>query len=177
MEYYDGVINKPDIDDIFIEHFGVKGMKWGVRKAIDNVSNKIRNKKTMKNVGRMMRSGFTKDTAKFHRRLMKGAGFSGKLNYTQRMKVKESFKLDRIDDFKAFPKTTLSKISKISKKAIQSFGSSKVKTFRNDRIKNLNKAYKQHNKEIKNRRKPSFYSYMKGAAKTWKNPRVMDWDF
>ena len=30
---YDGIINKPDIDDIFIAHYGVKGMKWRRRKA------------------------------------------------------------------------------------------------------------------------------------------------
>lgn len=28
---YDGVLSKPPIDDFFIEHHGVKGMKWGVR--------------------------------------------------------------------------------------------------------------------------------------------------
>lgn len=28
---YDGVISKPSIDEIVIEHHGIKGMKWGVR--------------------------------------------------------------------------------------------------------------------------------------------------
>lgn len=30
--YYDGVINKQSMDDIILEHYGVIGMKWGVRK-------------------------------------------------------------------------------------------------------------------------------------------------
>lgn len=29
--YYDGVIFKPDLDEYFIEHHGIKGQKWGVR--------------------------------------------------------------------------------------------------------------------------------------------------
>lgn len=29
---YDGTIEKPSLDDIIIEHYGVKGMKWGVRR-------------------------------------------------------------------------------------------------------------------------------------------------
>lgn len=29
---YDGIINKPDIDEIIIEHYGVKGMKWRRRR-------------------------------------------------------------------------------------------------------------------------------------------------
>lgn len=32
MMYYDGVIEKPEMDDLIIEHYGVLGMKWGVRK-------------------------------------------------------------------------------------------------------------------------------------------------
>ena len=34
---YDGIINKPDIDEIIIEHYGVKGMKWRkhIKKAYD----------------------------------------------------------------------------------------------------------------------------------------------
>lgn len=32
MEYYDGVILKPDLSDETLEHYGVKGMKWGVRR-------------------------------------------------------------------------------------------------------------------------------------------------
>ncbi len=31
MEKYDGVINKPDLDEA-LQHYGVMGMKWGVRK-------------------------------------------------------------------------------------------------------------------------------------------------
>ena len=30
---YDGIINKPEIDDLIIEHYGIKGMKWKVRRA------------------------------------------------------------------------------------------------------------------------------------------------
>lgn len=41
---YDGVITKPEMDDLIIEHYGVMGMKWGVRKdpskAYDKSSNK-----------------------------------------------------------------------------------------------------------------------------------------
>lgn len=29
--YYDGIISKPDLDEYFIEHHGIKGQKWGVR--------------------------------------------------------------------------------------------------------------------------------------------------
>lgn len=36
---YDGVVIKPDIDDT-LEHYGVKGQKWGVRKAIQRMGYK-----------------------------------------------------------------------------------------------------------------------------------------
>ena len=29
--YYDGVVFKPDLDDFFLEHHGIKGQQWGVR--------------------------------------------------------------------------------------------------------------------------------------------------
>lgn len=29
---YDGILEKPSIEDLYIEHYGVKGMKWGVRR-------------------------------------------------------------------------------------------------------------------------------------------------
>lgn len=31
MEYYDGVILKPELSNETLEHYGVKGMHWGVR--------------------------------------------------------------------------------------------------------------------------------------------------
>ena len=30
---YDGIIEKPSVDDLIIEHYGVKGMKWRRRKG------------------------------------------------------------------------------------------------------------------------------------------------
>lgn len=45
---YDGIIEKPSLDDIIIEHHGVKGMKWGVRhdpERSSRVGNHIRNKR------------------------------------------------------------------------------------------------------------------------------------
>ena len=43
---YDGIINKPDIDEIIIEHYGVKGMKWRKRLKgkVSLLSTKVRRK-------------------------------------------------------------------------------------------------------------------------------------
>lgn len=38
-QVYDGVMIKPDIDDL-LEHHGVKGQKWGIRKAITRMGNR-----------------------------------------------------------------------------------------------------------------------------------------
>lgn len=38
-QVYDGVIIKPDLDDL-LEHHGVKGQKWGIRKAITRMGNR-----------------------------------------------------------------------------------------------------------------------------------------
>lgn len=38
---YDGIILKPDLDEA-IEHYGVLGMKWGVRKAEKNAGERTR---------------------------------------------------------------------------------------------------------------------------------------
>ena len=42
-EGYDYVINKPDIDDIFIAHYGIKGMKWHkhLKSKLDSIKNKL----------------------------------------------------------------------------------------------------------------------------------------
>ena len=36
---YDGVVIKPDLDDL-LEHHGVKGQKWGIRKAFTTLGNR-----------------------------------------------------------------------------------------------------------------------------------------
>ena len=37
-EEYDGIVNKPGIDELIIQHYGVKGMKWRHRKLRNNLS-------------------------------------------------------------------------------------------------------------------------------------------
>lgn len=39
---YDGVIEKPELDELY--HYGVQGMKWGVRKEVERVGRKIGSK-------------------------------------------------------------------------------------------------------------------------------------
>lgn len=46
MEYYDGVILKPELSEDTLEHYGVKGMHWGVRH--DNRVQKRRDRKIKK---------------------------------------------------------------------------------------------------------------------------------
>lgn len=46
MEYYDGVIVKPELSEDTLEHYGVKGMHWGVRH--DNRVQKRRDRKIKK---------------------------------------------------------------------------------------------------------------------------------
>ena len=112
---YDGVILKPDLDDVFNDscfaHYGVKGMHWGVRKAIDSIGGAIKQRKSMKNVGRMMKSSSTRQTV---------------------LKIK------------GIPKEIGSKMRNIVKTATSSYGNSSIRTFHNDRIKKLNKSYKRH---------------------------------
>lgn len=59
---YDGVIEKPSIDDLFDEscfaHYGVQGMKWGVRKAVDRIDSYRKNIAKKINMNRLSRSSY-----------------------------------------------------------------------------------------------------------------------
>ena len=102
---YDGVILKPDLDDVFDDscfaHYGVKGMHWGVRKAIDSIGGAIKRRKnkiasigssirrhenarTMSNVGKLMRAknlGYTKTMFG-----VKGQGGENRWRYNSRIR-------------------------------------------------------------------------------------------
>ena len=41
---YDGVIEKPELNEDLLMHYGVPGMKWGVRKEVERVGRKIGSK-------------------------------------------------------------------------------------------------------------------------------------
>lgn len=41
---YDGVLEKPELNEDLLMHYGVPGMKWGVRKEVERVGRKIGSK-------------------------------------------------------------------------------------------------------------------------------------
>lgn len=100
MEYYDGIILKPELSEETLRHYGVKGMKWGVRRYEEKGGTKTRKrlKKYRDAESRYQRAkdNYSTSMTRFDRGRYKNEMKTAKRDMKyQRTKVKEAYLADQ----------------------------------------------------------------------------------
>ena len=143
-QFYDGIVGKPDLDDA-LEHYGVLGMKWGVRKDPQKAFTKAA-KKTIK---------LSKKIDKANKKYIKAAGKANRLLFRRqktkkliRQRGKVDYLINKKDKWEESIAKTFAKESEKLKKTNDSLSNIKRVNLNKSFLDNYIRADRGSNKSI-----------------------------